>query len=606
MLPKIFPEQKQILEKEEYGPSAQPIIFPNDTQLSEVTGAHHNGLRGTGTHKAQPRRPSRRHLGELVLASVISLVMTLALLALCHTPYKRDSLAGMTRRGLSWREAELSVILDECLELREELGISQRISAFDENLEGDPAARIARLAAMLSDSAAMFQQAEGFKHTAPPNNVSGSLYSTAGRTDQPAEDIGWLASLLSDPTPRLEEKANINWTELHWEPRQQSQMAVRPYNELAFRVEGPAPIVSTSAVEPLAHPMQRIAERSILQPYSKEMLPCISDNTRDLQNGGDQYHSSGCQQHSSTALHYARLPTTALCNLNAEGRLKEVESSSEGKCNSQEKQHIQIRHGAGAGEVTPSAAAPQVQLAEWGLLRNPEDHPFFHLPKPPQDAATRPFTAEFAFSGKLLQNSPMPMYLTMRELFSKQSLSEKEVDRILRSCELLVNYAIHRLTPALPRRTPFLVCRRLASLFMLFDYVVCTAQLVGAKMETERWWPRFVSFFRMDSSLLSPTRSSRLGSELLVDLAYRLIAALEIYRKGARPPPMEVIQLKRLIFSHLRSYSQFEHPSWNYWVLDDQEFMEGCDGLPRGIDLEQENRKLQAFSRMARFVQPQS
>ncbi|CDI82594.1 hypothetical protein EAH_00067050, partial [Eimeria acervulina] len=173
MLPKAVLQQEHFFEKELHEPPAFSRIFLSDGELSGAIVAQRYGLRDTGTSRTHSKRPSQRHLAPLVLASIVSLVTILTLVAVCHVPNKRETHGGLTRRDLSGHEAELSGILDQCLELTEELGIPQTNEVFGgRNLEVDPARRIAQLATMLSDSAIRFQQEKGFNQVAPSNNVS--------------------------------------------------------------------------------------------------------------------------------------------------------------------------------------------------------------------------------------------------------------------------------------------------------------------------------------------------------------------------------------------------------------------------------------------------
>ncbi|CDJ36281.1 LOW QUALITY PROTEIN: uncharacterized protein EMH_0074590 [Eimeria mitis] len=259
---------------------------------------------------------------------------------------------------------------------------------------------------------------------------------------------------------------------------------------------------------------------------------------------------------SSSGFHFPSLSS---------GALGVLPNSPGGEFTVQKERKTTELHVTETESVTGSASiADALPSAECSWVNDPQKHPYVRLPELSKGVVPRPFAADAAFSAKLLQNSPMPMYLTMRELFLKESLSAEDADDLMYNCELLINYAIHRLTPPLARRSPFLVCRRLAGLLMMFDYVVCTAHIVGPRLEAGRWWPRFVNLFRMDHTLLSRNRMGRTGSDMLLSLAYRLIAALEIYKTGARPPAVEDVR-----------------------------------EIPNEIDLQQENRDLQASSRMA-------
>ncbi|CDJ50346.1 hypothetical protein, conserved [Eimeria brunetti] len=463
----------------------------------------------------------------------------MAVLIQCHSSHKKGTPSRPIHRVLSWREAELSSILEDCLDLSEELGFPQSFEQLSDSLATDPERKIAEFATMLAESAAAFQNEGGFKRAAP-SHVFRNVFSVSEGDDGTAGALAQLASLLPVAAEGAAENAHLDSTE---ERRG-------------------------------AHLLLRMTAGS--QGCFSGILPCITDAAEESEHPVRDHQLEGNQQ---SPHHFPRPSDTAFSSPSSESVLQVTTYSYKKECSMQEQQHMTGHRGAGVVATTPLASVSDAHLgASSSPPNNPEEHPFVRLPEIPQDAVPRAFASEVAFAGKLLQNSPMPIYITMRELFLKQSLNAEEAGCLLYNCELLINYGIHRLTTPLGRTTPFLVCRRLAALFMMFDYVVCTVQLIGAKMRTELWWSRFVKSFKMDRTLLSQTRGGRKGSGVMVNLAYRLIAALQIYSTGERPNHVEIIQLKRLIFSKLRSYSQFDHPFWKQWVHDDELYT----GRPHG------------------------
>ncbi|CDJ36730.1 uncharacterized protein EMH_0094650 [Eimeria mitis] len=184
----------------------------------------------------------------------------------------------------------------------------------------------------------------------------------------------------------------------------------------------------------------------------------------------------------------------------------------------------------------------------------------------------------------------MHVYMTMRILFSKASLTAKDVDALLTEAELLVNYAAYRLARPSRRFTGAYLVMKLSSLFMVFDYLVCTIEVVGDKMNTGRWWPAFVQKF--PTAYFVTERRGRKKTKLLNRLVNRLCLALSVYKEGRRPEFREIIDLKRAILAQAYKDSQLANPLWELWRRDDKQFSSGgCDEQSPAEDQEHGQRE---------------
>ncbi|CDI85375.1 hypothetical protein, conserved [Eimeria praecox] len=199
-------------------------------------------------------------------------------------------------------------------------------------------------------------------------------------------------------------------------------------------------------------------------------------------------------------------------------------------------------------------------------------HPYVKLPVVNPEDVRRTFRRNIAFSSVLFERFSLNIYVRMRALFAKPSLKASQVDALLSQCEYLVNYALHRLTAAPTKLLPFFVSRKLAELFFMFDYVVCTIELLQEKMDTGSWWEEFVSNFYTEYYFPADYQSKRDSRRRLPTLINRLSKALSIYKEGARPPPQDIITLKRSIFKLLGKHGLFEHDLWNLWKKDDADY----------------------------------
>ena len=135
--------------------------------------------------------------------------------------------------------------------------------------------------------------------------------------------------------------------------------------------------------------------------------------------------------------------------------------------------------------------------------------------------------------------------------------------------EVLASYATVKLGKPYTRRTANYLVRKLSSVLMVFDFLVCTIQLLGDKMNTDKWWPQFVKKFRTEYYFpeTSPMRKTR----ALNKLVNRLSSALSVYKSGRRPDLREVVELKRIVITNAYRETQLWNPLWKIWMEDDDD-----------------------------------
>ncbi|CDJ27968.1 uncharacterized protein EMH_0036450 [Eimeria mitis] len=191
-------------------------------------------------------------------------------------------------------------------------------------------------------------------------------------------------------------------------------------------------------------------------------------------------------------------------------------------------------------------------------------HPFVRLPVVNPENIRRKFRKDFALVPCLGKASPMDSYMILRDLFSKPSLTAVDIDKLLQETEMLANYATTRLARTYGRCTASYLVRKLSTLFMLFDHLVCSIELLGENMDTPSWWPEFVRKFSTEYHLPLTGRTRR--ERELSRLVNRLSSALATYKEGKRPPFREIIELKRTIIAEASAESQLTNPLWELWM----------------------------------------
>ncbi|CDI79710.1 hypothetical protein EAH_00045350 [Eimeria acervulina] len=232
--------------------------------------------------------------------------------------------------------------------------------------------------------------------------------------------------------------------------------------------------------------------------------------------------------------------------------------------------------GVGRSVSIPALRAPNSDPGEPSKGGDVRLHPFVRLPVVNPRDIRRRFRAEFALLLRFPRQSPMESYTTMRSLFAKASLTPEEIQTLIREAELVACYANDKLTRPLKRRRANYLFVKLSSIFMAFDHLVRTIELLGEKMNTGSWWAQFVQRFHTDYCFSERGRNER--TEMLNKLVNRLSAALSIYKGGRRPAFTEIIELKRAIISHAYKRTQLSNPLWKLWMDDDNKFSSSSNG----------------------------
>ncbi|KAL8440886.1 hypothetical protein Emag_007643 [Eimeria magna] len=221
---------------------------------------------------------------------------------------------------------------------------------------------------------------------------------------------------------------------------------------------------------------------------------------------------------------------------------------------------------ASAGAETGPEKAPTSNIHHNLCL-----HPFVRLPFVPQNAVRRELRLVGVATIPHLKGSLVKMLLVVRNLFAKSVLGIKDVELLMGTAEMLMRYATVKLQP---RRWPdnaAEIARQAGILFMVLDTLICACQVLGPKAKATRWWNIFAEGFCTESLLREPLDFTS-NSTYNHKLARRLLAAIDIYKTGARPDFREVIALKRMLLCSPFSPAYFKGSRWAAWRLDDETF----------------------------------
>ncbi|CDJ59452.1 hypothetical protein EMWEY_00022220 [Eimeria maxima] len=226
------------------------------------------------------------------------------------------------------------------------------------------------------------------------------------------------------------------------------------------------------------------------------------------------------------------------------------------------------------GEPELAVASPSSKAAHTGILKNMlvaakiRTHPYVRLPVLERGVTPRYVRASSLFEKRIRRYSPHAYLCTMRKLFAKQALNQKDVHALVKAVEELVNLAWLRSHRGPRGPSPIHIVESLGSYFMVFDSLVCAAEILGEHMQLHLWWEKFAANFDVNPLLPAPGPTRKEVAKFHKYLVKRLVAALEIYKRGERPPLPEVIALKTLLFCSPQGRHQFKNPKWDPWRDD--------------------------------------
>ncbi|CDJ54083.1 hypothetical protein EBH_0020700 [Eimeria brunetti] len=221
-----------------------------------------------------------------------------------------------------------------------------------------------------------------------------------------------------------------------------------------------------------------------------------------------------------------------------------------------------------AGEF-PSTSQPQAPESLQTSITDDEEalkrHPFYRLPGADFSGNIMPFS--YARAARYTTRSHFPEVLaSVRELLIKQQLRPNEIQSLILLAEQLVKAVCNMGKFSHNFLAPHRVREPAARRFLIADALWGISEVVGPLMRKDDWWNEV-----MDRLLLIPPMSITMrkmesdGSDMVI----RIIAALRVYQGGRRPPPREVIELKRMIFCSPKSPYMFRSPAFDKFREDD-------------------------------------
>ncbi|CDJ51152.1 hypothetical protein EBH_0039710 [Eimeria brunetti] len=237
---------------------------------------------------------------------------------------------------------------------------------------------------------------------------------------------------------------------------------------------------------------------------------------------------------------------------------------------------------AAAGAAAKASARPPLSAFESKLTLVPatpdltvegavESHPYVRLPMRRPDAPPSPYLVDMrlALRGWHYRRNPLLMLRKVHDLLSRKALVVAEMRTLARAATVLIAHSIRHQHYDLSRHSSSRAMERLGLRFLILDSVVSSLISLGQSREGPYWdaFTRSVShtFPRKVTVGRNPGRTV-----IYSCWAQEISLAIQKLKTGERPPPADLIKIKRMLFSSDCSPPFFRRPEFEPWREDDR------------------------------------
>ncbi|CDJ43003.1 hypothetical protein, conserved [Eimeria tenella] len=199
-----------------------------------------------------------------------------------------------------------------------------------------------------------------------------------------------------------------------------------------------------------------------------------------------------------------------------------------------------------------------------------EKHPFYRLPPAGPTMGIEPFDTDFALTIAAPAAGAAAKLDPIRQIFLKPQISAQDMQQLVRLGEQLVAYAQKYLAKEISLKSNWRLSESMARRFLVADALWCICNIVGPAMQRGQWWDQILGKIGGHEALVDHVNS--LSSPNGPTFLARIVAALEQYKRGDRPAPREVVELKMRILRQPCVTEEFRRPQWDPWRNDDKHF----------------------------------
>lgn len=157
----------------------------------------------------------------------------------------------------------------------------------------------------------------------------------------------------------------------------------------------------------------------------------------------------------------------------------------------------------------------------------------------------------------------------LRVLLTKEHITSGGLLKLVHHGKELLQYAKGYLVEGKRASNNSEVNRYFAVQFLIADFLYCVCALEPVQMETNVWWSKVMTSMLAPPRMWFPPQTSG-GPRSPSGLAMRFVHAFELYRRGERPDPVDVVKLKHDIFFAERTKWQFTNRVWNSFRADNR------------------------------------
>ncbi|CDJ52141.1 hypothetical protein, conserved [Eimeria brunetti] len=197
-------------------------------------------------------------------------------------------------------------------------------------------------------------------------------------------------------------------------------------------------------------------------------------------------------------------------------------------------------------------------------------HPFFRIPTVVPGAVARGFKKANLAAVNSKNFDCLRSLLAVKDCLKLPVLNWEELDTLITHAELLVGYALLQMKARVERVKPTVAVERLAFALILVDSLYAASQVWGPQSRRNEWWGRVIHALPVYSGPKRKPRYDR-ATGWRVQLAQSIHTALNVYRRGGRPPAPVLVSLKRDIFC-TKKVPRFRRGRWLQWSIDDAEW----------------------------------
>ncbi|CDI76798.1 hypothetical protein, conserved [Eimeria acervulina] len=193
------------------------------------------------------------------------------------------------------------------------------------------------------------------------------------------------------------------------------------------------------------------------------------------------------------------------------------------------------------------------------------EHPFYRTPVLQPGFVARPFSLAAARAKDPRVNMIDFTFRFMRSLFVQDSISQVDIEGLLRKMEDLAGHLIHFQTKVLLGLAPRDAVKALGIRYLILDTLYAASTALG---DPRPWWEELVANVPHEVEDYDPFRRKADQYQVNIRLVKALSDAVALLKTGTRPGKRQTIELKRELFCGALSPRYFKTRNWDPWRND--------------------------------------